>query len=173
MLKIALAGEPVLYQKAQDIIDPTSFEVRTHAEQMIEVLEMQGGLALAAPQVGLSLRMLIINVPQEAPAKRYDFASDPTHKAFPLTVMINPVLQNFSEETHHGWESCLSFPGMRGKVRRSCRVDCRWMDLEGNVHMKPVTGFNARVLQHECDHLDGIVYPARIEDFSTFEVNPN
>tara|TARA_R110002095_G_scaffold155664_3_gene135247 strand:- start:1820 stop:2344 length:525 start_codon:yes stop_codon:yes gene_type:complete len=168
ILPILKAGSPLLYQQAKAVTFPLTPETLAHARHMIATLKNTDGLALAAPQVGIPLQMLVINIPQTAPAKRYDFSSDPDHKAFPLTVLVNPTLSHLSEEKIDGWESCLSFPGYRGKVSRHRSLQCDWFDLDGKPQSQKCDGFNARVIQHEFDHLHGTVYVERIKDFSTF-----
>ena len=170
ILPIVKAGSPILYQQAKTVNFPLTQDIIDHTNNMIATLKNTDGLALAAPQVNLSLRLLVMNIPKVAPAKRYDFLSDPNHKAFPLTVLVNPTLSRLSEEKIKGWESCLSFPGYRGKVNRHQSLHCEWFDLDGTKHSQRFDGFNARVLQHECDHLDGIVYIKRIKNFSTFTI---
>ena len=158
ILPIIKAGTPLLYQRAEAVSFPLTHDILTHANNMVATLKNTDGLALAAPQVDIPLRLLVMDIPQVAPAKRYDFLSDPNHKAFPLTVLVNPTLTDLSEEKNEGWESCLSFPGYKGKVSRHQSLTCNWFDLDGNQHSRRLDGFNARVVQHEYDHLDGIVY---------------
>ncbi len=169
-LPIIKAGAPILYKCAKAVSFPLTQDVLDHADNMIITLKNTDGLALAAPQINIPLRLLVVNIPKVAPAKRYDFLSDPNHKAFPLTVLVNPTLTALSEEKTEGWESCLSFPGYRGKVSRHRSLICDWFDTEGTRHSQALEGFNARVIQHEYDHLDGIVYVQRITDFSTFSL---
>lgn len=170
ILPIIKAGTPTLYKSAKPISFPLTQEITAHAHNMVATLKNTDGLALAAPQVDIPLRLLVVNIPKVAPAKRYDFLSDPNHQAFPLTVLVNPTLTELSKEKVEGWESCLSFPGYRGKVSRHQSLTCNWFDLDGNQHSKHLEGFNARVIQHEYDHLEGIVYVERITDFSTFSL---
>lgn len=170
ILSLIKAGTPILYKRAKAVTFPLTQEVRTHADNMIATLKDTDGLALAAPQVDIPLRLLVVNIPKVAPAKRYDFSCDPNHRAFPLTILVNPTLTELSKEKVEGWESCLSFPGYRGKVSRHQSLVCNWFDLEGNQHSQRLEGFNARVIQHEYDHLDGIVYVEKITDFSTFSL---
>lgn len=168
ILPIIKAGHPILYQQAKSVSFPLTQDVLAHANNMVATLKHTDGLALAAPQVDIPLRLLVVNIPQVAPAKRYDFSSDPNHKAFPLMILVNPTLTELSKEKVDGWESCLSFPGYRGKVSRHHSLVCTWFDLEGHQHSQRLEGFNARVIQHEYDHLDGLVYVEKITDFSTF-----
>ena len=135
---------------------------------MESVLREQGGLALAAPQIGIPYRLVIMNVPERSPNPRYDFDQDPNHKAFPMNYMINPSFTPMTEEKKEGWESCLSLPGYRGKVARYESIKCTWQNIVGQVEYMRLDGFNARVFQHEYDHLDGITYIQRIDDLRTF-----
>lgn len=145
-----------------------SKEIAEYASEMIAVLKSSDGLAIAAPQVGLSLRMMVMDIPLKAPNPRYAFSEDKNHEEFPLTIMINPSFESLSDEKQYGWESCLSFPGYKGKVERYKRIHCKWFDLNGGLQEKKLSGFNAKVFQHEYDHLEGIVYLSRINDISTF-----
>jgi peptide deformylase len=122
------------------------------------------GAGLAAPQIGVSLRVAVFGSDDpSARNPRYPDA-DPV----PLTVLINPVLSALSDELEEGWEGCLSVPGLRGVVPRYRRLRYVGLDAEGNPIDRVVEGFHARVVQHECDHLDGVLYPMRVRDFSLF-----
>ena len=118
------------------------------------------GAGLAAPQIGVDLRVVIFGCEFNP---RY-----PQAGAVPETVLINPVLTPLGDEEEDGWEGCLSVPGMRGLVPRSARLRYAGFDERGGRIERVVEGFHARVVQHECDHLDGILYPMRIRDFSNF-----
>jgi peptide deformylase len=127
---------------------------------MDETMRHLDGAGLAAPQIGVSLRVVIFGFDDNP---RY-----PDADSVPYTVLINPVLTPLSDETEEGWEGCLSVPGLRGLVPRWRRLRYTGVDQFGNRIDRSVDGFHARVVQHECDHLDGILYPARIEDFQCF-----
>ncbi len=118
------------------------------------------GAGLAAPQIGVGLRVVIFGV-QNNP--RY-----PQAEAVPYTVLINPVVEPLSGQMEEGWEGCLSVPGLRGVVPRYSRLRYRGFDAMGGRIDRVVDGFHARVVQHECDHLDGVLYPMRVRDFSRF-----
>jgi peptide deformylase len=120
----------------------------------------QNGAGLAAPQIGVGLRVVIFGVERNP---RY-----PDVEPVPYTELINPVLTDLSAEMEDGWEGCLSVPGLRGVVPRHARLRYRGFDPEGNVIDREAEGFHARVVQHECDHLDGILYPMRVRDFTRF-----
>jgi peptide deformylase len=162
ILKIARMGHPVLRRRAEPVVHPTSPAVRDLVRDMIETLEDIGGAGLAAPQVHVSTRVVIFHVPAERTTAR---AAD---TATGLTVLINPEIEKLGAETELGWEGCLSVPGLRGAVPRALRIRYRGVGLDGAPIDREVEGFHARVVQHECDHLDGILYPQRMNDLSLF-----
>jgi peptide deformylase len=162
ILKIARMGHPVLAAPAAPVADPTAPEVRRLVEDMVDTLADAGGVGLAAPQVHVPLRVVIFHVP---PARAGQGEGEGPQ---PLTVLINPVVEPLGEEKAAGWEGCLSLPGMMGEVPRHVRVRYRALGLDGRPVEWLAAGFHARVVQHECDHLDGILYPRRIVDFSRF-----
>jgi peptide deformylase len=127
---------------------------------MRETMTHLDGAGLAAPQIGVGLRVVIFGVKANP---RY-----PGVEEVPDTVLINPVLEPLSTQTEEGWEGCLSVPGLRGWVPRWRRVRYSGFDAQGRRFERTVEGFHARVVQHECDHLDGILYPMRMRDFSRF-----
>ena len=118
------------------------------------------GAGLAAPQIGVDLRVVIFGF---TASPRY-----PQAEPVPETILVNPVLTPIGDVLEEGWEGCLSVPGLRGVVARHARLRYRGFDLAGQVIDRTVEGFHARVVQHECDHLDGILYPMRVRDFSRF-----
>jgi peptide deformylase len=128
---------------------------------MIETLEDVGGIGLAAPQVHVSKRVVIFYVPGERRAAAGEPAED-----VPLTVLINPEIEPLSEEQVAGVEACLSVPGLAGPVPRWSHIRYRALDLHGRMFEREAKGYHARVVQHECDHLDGILYPMRMTDLS-------
>ena len=130
---------------------------------MRDTMAHLNGAGLAAPQIGVGLRVVIFGVKANP---RY-----PDAEEIPDTVLINPVLEPMSEQTEEGWEGCLSVPGMRGWVPRWTQLRYWGFDEKGNRFSREVGGFHARVVQHECDHLDGILYPMRIRDMSRFGFN--
>lgn len=154
ILKIARMGHPVLRMVARPVPDPTAPEVLAVVRDMLETLEDIAGAGLAAPQVHVSQRIVIFHVPPG----RGDAA------AVPLTVLVNPVIEPLTDETDLGWEGCLSVPGLRGLVPRCTNVRYRGFGLDGQIVDRTVSGFHARVVQHECDHLDGVLYPQRMTD---------
>lgn len=129
-------------------------------QDMRDTMQANDGAGLAAPQIGVGLRVVVFGFASNA---RY-----PEAGAVPYTELINPVLEFFSDEMEPGWEGCLSLPGMRGQVPRYRELRYRGFDPRGNLIDRTVSGFHARVVQHECDHLDGILYPMRMPDLSRF-----
>lgn len=158
VLKIARMGHPVLRHPAKAVGNPKALEIRALVENMIETMEDAPGIGLAAPQVHVPLRLVIFKVP----AERAEAGED----GLPLTVLCNPVIEPLSEEMALGWEGCLSVPGMRGVVPRHTRIRYSGVDLAGQRIEREAYGMHARVVQHECDHLDGILYPQRMTDLS-------
>lgn len=156
ILKIARMGHAVLRSAAQPVGDPKAPEIRRLVEDMIETLNDAEGAGLAAPQVFASLRLVVFRVP----ADRGDVV--------PLTVLINPVIEPLAEEMESGYEGCLSLPGLTGVVPRWRKIRYTGLDLEGNEIVCDAEGFHARVVQHECDHLDGVLYPMRMRNLSSF-----
>ncbi|MBF0093307.1 MAG: peptide deformylase [Alphaproteobacteria bacterium] len=156
ILKIARMGHPVLRSVASPVEDPASPEIRRLVNDMIETMADAQGVGLAAPQVYVPKRLVIFFVPRDR--------GDPV----PLTVLINPVVEPLGGETDEVAEGCLSLPGMVGVVPRWTRVRYRGIDMSGNGIVREAEGFHARVVQHECDHLDGVLYPMRMADLSRF-----
>jgi peptide deformylase len=161
ILKIARMGHPVLKARAEPVSDPKSQEVQQLIRDMVETLEDVGGIGLAAPQVHVSKRVVVFYVPGERRAASGEPAED-----IPLTVLINPEIEPLSDEKASGVEACLSVPGLAGMVPRFAHIRYRALDLQGNEFEREARGYHARVVQHECDHLDGILYPMRMTDLS-------
>ena len=160
ILKIALMGHPALRVRAQEMADPTAPEVKALVADMIETMVDAEGLGLAAPQVHVNLRVVVFHVLGEGEEDRDDDSSA-------LTVLVNPVVEPLDDGREDGWEGCLSVPGLRGLVPRFKRVRYRGFTPEGEAVDRTVEGLHARVVQHECDHLDGILYPMRMTDLGT------
>jgi peptide deformylase len=158
LLKIARMGHPVLRAKAADVDEPGAPWVRRLVDDMLETMEDAGGTGIAAPQVHVSSRVVIFRVGAE---RLSDLEGD---TAQDLTVLINPIIEPLGDERTYGWEGCLSVPGLRGVVPRHLRIRYRGQRLDGGIIEREAAGFHARVVQHECDHLDGILYPQRITD---------
>jgi peptide deformylase len=158
LLKIARMGNPVLRARAAAVDDPKAPWVRQLVEDMLETMEDAGGTGIAAPQVHAPHRIVTFFVAGE---RTSDLPGDGEQA---LTVLINPVIEPIGEEMVLGWEGCLSVPGLRGVVPRYLQVRYRGIGLGGEAIECEAAGFHARVVQHECDHLDGILYPQRMTD---------
>jgi peptide deformylase len=162
ILKIARMGHPVLLQKATPVADPGAPEIRRLVDDMMETMMDAPGVGLAAPQVYQPLRLFVFRVPEGRETR------DPDDITLANTVLINPTLELIGEERALGWEGCLSIPGLRAAVPRARRIRYRGVDCDGNVMEREATGFHARIVQHEYDHLDGILYTMRMSDFRHF-----
>jgi peptide deformylase len=165
ILKIARMGHPVLRRVADPVVDPTAPDIRRLVRDMLETLEDIGGVGLAAPQVHVSRRVVIFEVPAERAARDGNGAAPP--EGVPMTVLVNPVIEPLAEEKALGWEACLSVPGLTGAVPRFTRIRYHGYGLQGERIEREAAGFHARVVQHECDHLDGILYPMRMADLTS------
>jgi len=173
LLKIARMGHPVLSAPSEAVEDPASPAIAQLVEDMIETMHDAQGTGLAAPQVHVPLRLVIYTVyPERARAEDGaedgDEGEEGTGGGVPLTVLINPEIEPLTEDKVTGWEGCLSIPGMMGEVPRYAHIRVKHLDLNGESREFEARGFHARVVQHECDHLDGILYPYRVEDMSRF-----
>lgn len=152
-------GDPRLLETAQDV---ARFDADLQAliTDMLDTMRALDGVGLAAPQIGVPLRVVIFGVER---SPRY-----PTAEAVPFTVLVNPLITPLSPEREDDWEGCLSVPGLRGMVPRYRHIEYRGFDQLGAVIERRASGFHARVVQHECDHLDGILYPMRVHDMRRF-----
>ncbi|MDF1626752.1 MAG: peptide deformylase [Parvibaculaceae bacterium] len=164
ILKIARMGHPILRNVADPVADPTAPEVLTLVQDMIETMDDANGAGLAAPQVHVPLRVVIFQAPAGRSAGAEIDAEETYDPTAPLTVLINPEIELIGDEVELGWEGCLSVPGLRGLVPRHRRIIYRGVDLDGELIERRAQGFHARVVQHECDHLDGVLYPQRMPD---------
>ncbi|SCY79293.1 peptide deformylase [Nitrosospira sp. Nl5] len=153
-------GDPRLLELAQKVKKFGTPELDTLIQDMHETMEALDGAGLAAPQIGAGLQVVIFGVKRNP---RY-----PDAEEVPYTVLVNPELTPLTQETEQDWEGCLSVPGMRGMVPRFAKLRYRGSDQYGRPIDRTVEGFHSRVVQHECDHLQGILYPMRITDFRTF-----
>jgi len=165
ILKIARMGHPILKRRAEEVADPTAPEIRRLVGHMLETMRDADGAGLAAPQVHVPLRVVIFHVP---PARA---GEDEESAARGLTVLVNPVIEPLTTETVLGLEGCLSVPGLRGMVPRATRIRYRGVTPEGEAVDRIAAGFHARVVQHECDHLDGLLYPQRMTDLGLLMFN--
>ncbi|MGH6879202.1 MAG: peptide deformylase [Rhizomicrobium sp.] len=163
ILKIARMGHPVLARRADPVADPSAPAIRRLVADMIATMADANGAGLAAPQVHVPLRVMVFQAPEErtdpppSGEERFD-------RTAPLTVLINPEIEILGSETEGGWEGCLSVPGLRGFVVRPAEIRYRGVDHEGREIARTAKGFHARVVQHEIDHLDGVLYPQRMSD---------
>ena len=153
-------GDPRLWQKARPVAVFATPDLHILIADMEETMHHLDGAGLAAPQIGVGLRVVIFGFENNP---RY-----PEAESVPYTVLINPVLTPLTDEVEEGWEGCLSVPGLRGLVPRWRTLRYTGFDLFGNPIDRSVEGFHARVVQHECDHLEGILYPMRIRDLRSF-----
>jgi peptide deformylase len=153
-------GDPRLLARSEEVEDVRAAEIASLLADMRDTMRAQNGAGLAAPQIGVGLRVVIFGVERNP---RY-----PDVEPVPYTELINPVLTDLSSEMEEGWEGCLSVPGLRGVVPRHARLRYKGFDPLGKVIEREAEGFHARVVQHECDHLDGILYPMRVRDFTRF-----
>jgi peptide deformylase len=153
-------GHPLLRQVAQPIGVFDAAQMHELLTDMEDTMRALNGAGIAAPQIGVSLRVVIFEM-QENP--RY-----PHVTPIPFTVLINPVLEPLGTEMEEGWEGCLSVPGLRGLVPRFRRLHYSGLDRDGQAFERTVEGFHARVVQHEVDHLDGLLFPQRIRDLTHF-----
>lgn len=153
-------GDQLLLQRARPVEAFATPELDALILDMEDTMKAKDGAGIAAPQIGVSSRVVIFGVGKNP---RY-----PDAEEVPYTVLINPVLYPLDDVMEEGWEGCLSVPGMRGLVPRHTRLRYTGFDRNGNLIDRTVSGFHARVVQHECDHLDGILYPMRIADLRNF-----
>lgn len=158
--KILRMGEPLLFEIAEPVTDFSAPELHRLIEDMFDTMRAAGGVGIAAPQIGVGLQVVIFGFEK---SDRY-----PNAEAVPETVLINPVITPLGEEETPGWEGCLSVPGLRGEVPRYERIRYTGFTPAGEAIDRTVEGFHARVVQHECDHLIGRLFPSRVRDYTRF-----
>ncbi|MFV2032369.1 MAG: peptide deformylase [Gammaproteobacteria bacterium] len=158
--RVLRMGETSLYEKSSEVQEFASAQLESLIQDMWDTMAVEEGAGLAAPQIGVNLRVVIFGYDSNP---RY-----PEAPAIPETVLINPVITALHDEMEAGWEGCLSVPGMRGLVPRYTHIRYDGFDQHGHRIEREADGFHARVVQHECDHLDGILYPQRIRDMRYF-----
>ncbi len=158
--RVLKMGDPLLFKVAEPVADFDTPELNLVIADMFDTMKALNGAGLAAPQIGVPKRIVIFGVESNP---RY-----PDVEPVPTTVLINPEIEFLTQEQEDGWEGCLSVPGMRGVVSRCTRLRYRGFDPVGNPIAREAHGFHARVVQHECDHLDGILYPMRLKDMRLF-----
>ncbi len=172
ILKIARMGHPVLGRPALPVADPGAPEIARLIVDMVDTLVDANGAGLAAPQVHVPLRLVLFRVPPGREAAERDRGEDDGDSAQASalespTVLINPEIEPIGTHMEEDMEACLSLPGLAGIVPRHDHIRYRWTDTLGEAHEQEARGFHARVVQHECDHLNGILYPMRMTDLST------
>lgn len=158
--EILKMGDPRLLQPAKAVAGIPSEEIDMLIVDMLDTMRSAGGVGLAAPQIGIDLQVVIFGFER---SERYPDASP-----VPYTVLINPEIAPVTQDMEEGWEGCLSVPGLRGVVPRYRQICYRGITPAGERLEREADGFHARVVQHECDHLRGVLYPMRITDFSRF-----
>ena len=160
ILPVLRMGDPLLLERASEIKDFDTPELYQLIQDMLDTMEAENGAGLAAPQIGHGLRLVVFGFDDNP---RY-----PDVEPVPQTILLNPVIKPLDDVMENGWEGCLSVPGMRGLVPRFRNIEYSGFDPAGNSINIQASGFHARVVQHECDHLDGILYPQRMLDLSQF-----
>jgi peptide deformylase len=153
-------GDPRLLEPARLVDDVRAAAISDLIEDLFDTMQSAGGVGLAAPQIGVGLQVVIFGFDK---SERY-----PDAESVPETILINPVITLLTEEEVLGWEGCLSVPGLRGEVPRCARIRYQGLNEQGRPIDRTVEGFHARVVQHECDHLWGTLFPMRVRDFSRF-----
>ncbi len=155
ILKIARLGHPILYQKASLIDNISESGIKKLIHDMSETMLDYKGIGLAAPQVHVSKQIIIFRILDD---------QEKENNEIKITALINPKITKFSEETDNQWEGCLSIPGMLGLVKRYSSISYEGFDMSGNKFQQKAEGLHARIVQHECDHLNGIVFTHRLVD---------
>lgn len=153
-------GDPRLLAPAAPVTAFDTPELEVLIADMFDTMTVSGGVGLAAPQIGVGLQVVVFGFER---SERY-----PDAPPVPQTVLLNPVITPLDDVTEEGWEGCLSVPGLRGMVPRSVKIRYQGFDPQGQPIDRIAEGFHARVVQHECDHLLGVLYPMRIKDFRRF-----
>ena len=153
-------GDPRLLEQAKPVTSFGTPELDELIADMFDTMTANGGVGLAAPQIGVGLQLVIFGFEH---SERY-----PDAPAVPRTILLNPVITPLDDMMEEGWEGCLSVPGLRGVVARHRRIRYQGFDPQGKPIDRVAEGFHARVVQHECDHLAGVLYPMRVSDFTRF-----
>ena len=157
--RILRMGDPLLRRQAREVEDPTSADIKLLIQDMLDTMRHYDGAGLAAPQIGIDLQLVIFGFEHNP---RY-----PDQPAIPQTILINPMITPTSQEKFEDWEGCLSLPGIRGQVPRFHQIHYYGLDENGSKVENEVSGFHARVIQHECDHLEGRLFPDRMTSLET------
>ena len=158
--RVLRMGNALLLEKSAEVRQLDHPALQSLVTDLYDTMRAEEGAGIAAPQIGVLLRVVLFGFEHNS---RY-----PDRDPVPETVLINPVIESLSEEIQWGWEGCLSVPGLRGEVPRYQHIRYSGYDLRGTKIEREVDGFHARLVQHECDHLDGVLYPQRIQDMTQF-----
>ncbi len=161
--QILLMGDPLLLEIARPVQAFDTPELHALVQDLMDTMHAEDGAGLAAPQIGIGLRVVVFGFDCNP---RY-----PDEESVPRTVLVNPVIAPLSDDRNEGWEGCLSVPGLRGAVSRYTHIRYSGVDQTGTAIQREAHDFHARVVQHECDHLDGILYPQRMTDMRLFGFN--
>lgn len=167
ILKIARMGDPILREPSKKVENPFDSEVKDLIKNMEATVNYMNCSGLAAPQVFSPLQIVIFRVMKTTNNPAYELTPEYDPEGVPWTVMINPSITPLSDEIKIGRESCLSLPGLMGEVPRYHSIEYTFLNREGQEEKRIAHGFHARVVQHECDHLNGLLYPQRMKDMST------
>ncbi|EKD54570.1 MAG: hypothetical protein ACD_60C00068G0012 [uncultured bacterium] len=162
ILPVARMGHPILQQVAEKVKEVNAPSVQTFLSNFIETFHALDGVGLAASQVFQPWRIVIFHLSSERAKLRGH------HEEIPLTILINPVIEFLTDEVETAWEACFSLPGLMGQVSRCKAIRYSGLTPDGDTISREVEGYHARMVQHECDHLDGILYPMRMHDMSRF-----
>lgn len=168
VLRIAQMGNPILNEKCQKVGNPKNPEIQSLIKDMEATVAYMNCSGLAAPQVFVPLRIVLFRVLTTTTNPAYQLTPEYDPDGVPWTLMINPHITPLSNEVTLGWEQCLSLNGLMGKVPRYHSIEYTFLNQEGKEEKRTAHGFHARVVQHECDHLDGILYPQRMKDMRDF-----
>lgn len=161
-------GNPLLYERSEEVDDVSDPQVEKDIENMLFTIQSLGErVGLAAPQVGILKRIVVFRVPKKPVHSRYQSISDLDQPEIPWTAMINPSYKPLNRTMVPGMEMCVSVPGIMGEVDRYQSITYSYQDVEGKYHEQEAHGFHARLIQHELDHLDGILFPMKVEDIKT------
>ncbi len=168
---ITMMGHPVLMTPARPVEVPFPLELQSLIADMQDTMGAAGGIGIAAPQIGVGLRVVMFYTPRDSEpggdSTDTDLRADITTR--PLTILINPEIEVLTDQQETGWEGCLSVPGLRGLVPRPTHIRYRGLAPDGSRIEREARGFHAVVVQHECDHLDGILYPMRMTDMGSLQ----
>jgi peptide deformylase len=169
VLEVARMGNPILETKCDSISDPTAPEIKQLIQDMLLTIKHRKCLGLSAPQVFYPLRLVIYHIPKKVEdPERYEITPQYDPDGVPYKILINPEITPLSDELSEGWEGCQSVPGLMGLVQRNNLIKLEALDENGKPLEMIARGFHARLLQHECDHLDGVLFPHRLKDVNMF-----